>query len=180
MTNQSLADAAGPLLDSALSSKRELPSSTNSGPTRDMQKAETIILLLSKLAVHYYQADFTVEIARSRIKDMVGDLMEFAVTEIEKAVETYRRMPFPAGKFKPFPDSGMLRKLAADERGHKAELEKRGPGRIVPQFGESRPLMWWLQDRSLWRAHWREAEAPFGEKVRAHDGSYRDPERGAF
>lgn len=136
--------------------------------------------MLSKLAVHFYQADFTEGMAISRIKDMVGDLAEFAIPDIEKAIENYRRMPFPPGKFKPFPDSGTLRQLASVERSHKAELEKRGPGRIQPQFGESRPNMWWLQDRRLWRSHWREQEAPFGEKVRDHDGSYRDADRGQF
>ena len=147
-----------------------------SEPKRDMQKAETIILLLSKLAVHYYQADFTELMAKSRIRDMVGDLIEFAIPDVEKAIEGYRRMPFPPGKFKPFPDSGTLRKLASDERKHREDLAKSPP--ISPQFRESRPIMWWAKPKAHWRESWKEGEVPAGQLIRDDLGTkLRQPVR---
>lgn len=153
---------------------QRLSSPTNS--RKDPQKTATIALLLSRLAVHFYRPDFTEAQAKSMISDMVGDLADLAVCDIEKAIEAYRKTAFPMGKFKPFPDSGTLRKLAADELKRRAELGMRGRKRT--EWDPPRANMWWVQDRPLWQPHWRETEVPAGEKVRDQaTNQWRDPER---
>lgn len=141
------------------SSTPQLRTSTTSG---DRQKAATIALLLSKLAVHYYRPDFTEAQAKSMISDMVSDLEEFPVHYIEAAIREYRRDP--NSRF--FPTSGQLRKICSEHR--KEENEARGKERIKFQFGEGRPLFWWLKPRAQWAKHWRENDIPLDEVRRWH------------
>lgn len=110
------------------------------------------------------------------IQDMVRDLADLAIIDVERAIETYRKTPFPMGKFKPFPDSGLLRKLAGDERKHREEVQGAPP--VKPEFGESRPHFWWGQRRQWWQPHWRESDIPRGELVRDQvTGKLREPQR---
>lgn len=162
-------------ITSSLQVQRSSESSILTGIKGDKQKAQTIILLLSRLAVHHYRPEFTEAMSKSIIQDMVGDLVEFTVPDIEKAIETYRRMAFAPGKFKPFPDSGMLRKLANDERRHREDMAKRPA--LKAQWNGARPSRWWQQPRQIWQPHWRESEVPADEFVRDPDtGKLRKPE----
>lgn len=110
--------------------------------------------MLSRLAVHYYRADFKPEHAASLIRDLLEDLSEFALSDVEMAIRVYRMDP----KSKFFPTSGQLRALAMQARQDHTEA-KRGP--IKPVLGESRPLMWWTKPKKLWKDHWREDEISF-------------------
>jgi hypothetical protein len=115
------------------------------------------------LAVHFYRPDFTEAQAKSMITDMVRDLAGLDIRDLERGIAVYRQTPFPLGKFKPFPDSGTLIRLANVERNHRVEIE--GKQAVKPQFGESRPIMWWMQPPYLWRSHWREADIPESQRA---------------
>lgn len=110
--------------------------------------------MLIQLSSHYYRPDFTKAQAKSLIDDMVQDLACFQMQEVEVAIRRYRQDA--ARKF--FPRSADLRELVlADQRERRAGASGK---RVQPQFGESRPLMWWKQERRLWRPQWRENEIP--------------------
>lgn len=127
-------------------------------PKADKETTAAIVLMLSRLAVHFYRPDFTEGQAKSMITDMVHDLAGLDMRDLEKGIATYRQTPFPMGKFKPFPDSGTLIRLANVERNHRVDIEGKQP--IRPQFGDSRPNMWWCKSPYLWEPHWRESEIP--------------------
>jgi hypothetical protein len=133
-------------------------------------------MLLARLAGHYYRPDFPEVASLSLIADLVEDLREFAVTDIEWAINTYRKEPPAPGKAKYFPDSGTLRKLAS--KAQHARIEASTPARqLVPEFG-NRPRLWWMQPKQHWQPHWRESEVPVGEMVRDEiGGKHRQPVR---
>lgn len=88
------------------------------------------------------------------IRDMVNDLSPYTVAEIEVAVRKYR-----CGDERFFPRSGQIIHLiesARKERREEAHFAQKN-SRPLP---DSRPLMWWLQPRALWKPHWREDEIP--------------------
>lgn len=127
-------------------------SSENSKP--EPQKETLLTMLLLRLSVHYYRADFGEAQAKSIIRDLVSDLVEFAVIDVEDAIRAYRR----DAKSRFFPTSGQLRELAALARKDRAAATQRSA--LTPEFGEGRPIMWWLQPRRLWGRQWRENEIP--------------------
>jgi hypothetical protein len=113
------------------------------------------------------------------IGDMVGDLSDLAICDIEKAIETYRKTAFPMGKFKPFPDSGTLRQLAAAELKHRSEVGSKRALRT--EWDPPRPNMWWTQSKQRWNADWQESEVPAGELIRdVIAGPLRQPNRAVF
>lgn len=133
-----------------------LPSQNRSTP--DPQKLQTIAAKLAELATIYHRADFSEAQAQILIKTYVSDLAEFAIVDIEDAIRTYRRNP----KSKFFPLVGELIELA-----QKAAAGRRSvPGgpRMVPEFGEPRPILWWLRRRKVWEPHWKESEIPANER----------------
>lgn len=133
-----------------------------------------MVLMLSKLAVHYYRPDFTEGQARSLISDMVVDLAEFTVGEVEAAILAYRQQAPSPGKAKYFPDSGALRQLASAERKHRREVQAAPVRALFP----GRPLMWWMRSKNLWHPSWIENDVPEGELVRDERGSpLREPRR---
>jgi len=67
-----------------------LPQHRSSGNSEEPKKRATIMVLLAKLAVHYYRPDFTEGQAKSLISDMVHDLVEFDVPEVELAIREYQ------------------------------------------------------------------------------------------
>jgi len=36
-----------------------------------------------------------------------------------------------------------------------------------PPMHDSRPIMWWLLPKPLWKSHWKESDIPKGERARA-------------
>lgn len=112
------------------------------------------MLLLGRLAVHYYRPDFTPAAAKSMVEDMADDLGEFTLAEIEVAIRAYRLDA--SERF--FPRSANLRELVLAERSARRESATGAECKI--QFGESRPLMWWTKPKTLWARHWREGEIP--------------------
>ena len=122
----------------------------------------TVVLMLSKLAVHYYRPDFTEGQARSLIADMVVDLSEFTLGEVEAAIVAYRQQAPSPGKAKYFPDSGTLRQLASAERKHRREVQAAPVRALFP----GRPLMWWMRSKRLWHPTWLENDVPEGELIR--------------
>lgn len=119
--------------------------------------------MLAALAVHYYRPDFTPGQAKSLIGDMVEDLAEFTVPEIEVAIRGWRK---DASK-RFFPRGAELAELIRADRKHRRTIGRTGVA--VSEFGDSRPIMWWLQQRKFWKPHWREDEIP----TDARGDSYR-------
>lgn len=130
-----------------------LPQHRSSETTSDPQKAATIAVLLTRLAVHYYRPDFTEGQAKSLIRDMVEDLSAYGVSEIDQAIKDYRRN----GLNRFFPTSGQLLAPILERR---KELHQDAKISSKPLPNESRPLMWWMLPRKLWKQNWREADAP--------------------
>jgi hypothetical protein len=90
---------------------RSLVSSTTRLVTRTPAEIEAasakdaaILVLLGKLAVHYWRPDFTPGQARQLYADYVDDLREYALSDINDAMVKYRRNA--ESKF--FPTSGQL------------------------------------------------------------------------
>lgn len=130
--------------------------------------------MLSKLAVHYYRADFTEAQARSQIGDMVQDLIEFPVPEVEMAITIYRQTPPLPGKVKYFPDSSALRAIVLEGRRDRAALDRIAP---VSAVSVSRPCMWWTRPKNRWNFDWREADVPDGELIKdITGGPFRRPQ----
>ena len=124
------------------------------------------MILLSKLAIHYYRPDFSEGQARQLISDMVQDLIEFPVPEIDMAITLYRRDP--ANKY--FPTPAALRAIVLLGRKERAALDRMGQ-KVTPV---NRPLMWWHRPKSRWNVGWLEADVPRGELVRdTEDGPLR-------
>lgn len=112
---------------------------------------------LMSLSVHYYRPDFTEGQARVLIRDMLEDLAEFTPEQVDAAIRAYRRDP----KSKFFPTSGQLREKAAECRKEQIENARTsGKRKAIPEFGDSRPILWWTQMPYLWRPHWKEADIP--------------------
>lgn len=109
--------------------------------------------MLTALASVYWRPDFGPSQAAVLMADFVQDLEEFPVPEIEVAIQTYRRDP----KSKFFPTPGVLRGIILEGRKERAELDNLGPA--IRNF-DSRPIMWWMQPRNLWRDHWLEDDIP--------------------
>ena len=129
-----------------------------------------IVLLLSKLAIHYYRPDFTEGQARQLIADLTDDLEEFPVSEVETAIRLYRQ----DAKNKYFPTSGALRGIILAARRERADMDSR-PKRVVPLC---RPSRWHDWPKSRWDASWLETEVPDGELIQDEPGSvYRQPRR---
>jgi hypothetical protein len=102
-------------------------------------------------------------------QDMVMDLAEFGMSEIESGIIAYRQDP----KSKGFPHPGKLRELCSIARRERAAASR---PRQAP--GKTRPMMWWLQDRRMWKPDWLESDIPAGEKVRDQvTGELREPNR---
>jgi hypothetical protein len=123
------------------------------------EKARRLQMMLMRLASHYYRPDFTPAQAAARMDDMVRDLEEFYSCDVDAAITNYRR----DAKSKGFPTSGVLRQLARDARFMREQPERAassGNQRVKFEFGDSRPQMWWTQNRILWKPHWREDEIP--------------------
>lgn len=136
-----------------------------------------MILLLSRLALHYYRPDFTEGQAKLLILDMASDLDPYTAGDVEVAIGAYRRNS--ANKF--FPRSGDIIEVINTIRKARREAEadvKRRPavpgnhaGKRYPD-DKSRPAMWWMLPRAHWKPSWRESEAP-------DDGLVYDAETGA-
>jgi len=118
------------------------------------------MVLLAKLAVHYYRPDFTEGQAKSLISDMVHDLVEFDVPEVELAIREYRQDAH--NRF--FPTSGALRAPILAGRKERAEAEKISR---KPLPNDTRPIMWWCLPEVLWKPHWHESDIPI-DHVKAY------------
>lgn len=121
----------------------------------DPEKAKTLTVLLSRLAIHYYRPDFTEAHARLLVEDYVQDLAEFAICDVEAAIRDYRQQP-TKGKAKYFPDSSQLRDLASANAKHREEMARP----VRKPMHEGRPTGWYLRKRETWEPHWREDEIP--------------------
>lgn len=117
------------------------------------------MLLLSRMAVHYYRPDFTEAQAKVLIGDMVDDLHGFGVYEIEKALREYRQN----AKEKFFPKSGQLIALINAAKAEANWHEKHSKP-ATPEFGDSRPIRWWQISRRFWKPHWRVDDIPADER----------------
>jgi hypothetical protein len=82
-------------------------------------KDEAIILLLGKLALHYWRPDFTPSQAKQLYSDYVQDLASYPLKDIDSAIREYRQ-----GKHRFFPQVGQLISLILGE----ARLEAENPG----------------------------------------------------
>lgn len=83
---------------------------------------------------------------------MVEDLASYGVSEVDTAIKAYRR----DGNNRFFPTSGQIIAILDEWR-----KEARQTSRISDKtLAESRPLMWWMLPRKLWKPNWREADAP--------------------
>lgn len=117
--------------------------------------------MLLRLAVTYYRPDFTEMQAKVLIADYLLDLAEFEPSDVETAISNYRRMP--AAEY--FPKPGILFRLSDGARTMRQAREK--PTQAVrSQTRTSRPIMWWLLPRKVWKPEWREQDAPDGSMVR--------------
>jgi hypothetical protein len=83
-------------------------------------KNEAILLLLGKLALHYWRPNFTPELARLLYADYVVDLAPFPMPSIAAAIAAFRSNG--ANRF--FPTTGQL----VDFILGKGELERLNPG----------------------------------------------------
>lgn len=117
--------------------------------------------MLARLATHYHRPDFGPAQVKLMILDFIEDLSDYTVAEIEIAVRDYRRNP--ENKF--FPKTADLRETCTANRKERASAVGGGGPKLVPQFGESRPMRWWDKPKQLWRSHWREEEIPEAEQA---------------
>lgn len=138
----------------------------------DRAKAESLSTVLRRLAIPYYQPDFTKEMAEVKIADYILDLAEFEVSDVSQAAARYRVSP--GAEY--FPKPHVLHKLASEIRSDRLQGDKYKPVKL--EFGDSRPIKWWMQSKQLWKPHWRESEVPFGESIRdVIGGPLRSPIR---
>ena len=142
-----------------LASSTPLPqSSTTSKPQQpksEPQKASQITAILSRLAIHYYRSDMPESAFKSIIADMLDDLAEFAFVDIEHAVKAHRQNP----KSRFFPTPGELRLLAQQSAADRTTASKPRQS-FKPEYGESRPILWWFIPRRFWRQTWLVSEIP--------------------
>lgn len=121
-----------------------------------------IAALLAKLAVHYYAPDFTEAQAKSKITDLVNDLIGFGMYEIEQAVNAYRQDAnerfFPTG-------SGPLIKRIREVVKEVAQSKSGERWAESVRNFDSRPLSWWLMPRRFWKAHWKVSDIPTAERA---------------
>jgi len=140
-------------------------------------KAEDLTILtamLAKLAQHYYRPDFTEGQARQLIRDYLHDLAEFDLRDVDAGVTAYRRDP----KSKFFPTVGQLRERILEAQKDRLASARMGTAKARPQFGDSRPIMWWALPKNLWQPHWSESDVPFDMRVKdAPGGKWRWPHR---
>ena len=142
-------------------SSTQQPVSSVVNLTGDRQKRAQIILMLSRLAIHYYRNDFSEAQARLLIEDLVNDIVHCTIYDIEKAIQSHRRDP--RARF--FPTSGQI--LGQIEKARKDAVEAqrvRETPKVKPEFGDSRPIMWWLQRKRFWKPHWRVEDIPERER----------------
>jgi len=105
-------------------------------------------------------------------RDFIEDLARYRIPEIQAAFAEYRRAPDSRGFPRPGAIIALIQKSQADRRTSSIQEG------LQPEFGESRPSMWWAQPKSMWRSHWRESDVPSGEKIRDEPrGVLRDPAR---
>lgn len=97
----------------------------------------------------------------------MADVDEFPVAEIEVALQAYRREP----KNKFFPTPGAIREIILEGRRERAQMDKIGAP--IRNF-DSRPIMWWLQPKSIWQDHWMVADIPSQHRA-AYERQQRTP-----
>lgn len=135
-----------------------LVSRSSENTKAEPQKETALTMLLMRLAVHYYRADFNQQQATSLIRDMVEDLGNYVVQEVDAAIRAYRL----DAKERYFPRSGQLKAII--ERHHaEGSMGCYGP-KLKPEFGDSRPIRWWLLPRQFWQPHWRVGDIPEAEQ----------------
>lgn len=122
-------------------------------PEQNREKAKAISVMLANLAPIYYRADFGEAQAKALFAAFVEDLSEFALQDLENAFREYRRDP--ANKF--FPTPGNIRALTEAAMKERRLADEH---RARPLPSESRPIMWWMMPRQVWKPHWRESDIP--------------------
>lgn len=134
---------------------------------------QRVIAMLAGLSSHFWTPDFTPAQAAARFKDYTEDLGGCTVAEIEIAIRDYRLKPKIPGKMKPFPGTDDLLEIVQANRKHRRELDRKP---VKLQFGDSRPILWWMQAKQLWKPHWSESQVPAGELIRDETGgALREP-----
>jgi hypothetical protein len=113
--------------------------------------AHAIGIEVARISAHF-RTDLRQGQAELLTKDFIEDLGRFRVPEIQEAFAAYRRDP--ASKF--FPRPAHIIAIIEQNRRETSRLSRISDK--PPQFGESRPLMWWMLP--CWQDHWREGEIP--------------------
>lgn len=86
-------------------------------------KDEAILAILARLALHYWRPDFTPGQARQLYRDYLDDLRDFAVVDINRAIQVYRRDG--ANRF--FPTTGQIVDLISGKADLIREFGPNGP-----------------------------------------------------
>lgn len=110
--------------------------------------------MLTALSSHYWRPDFSPAQAALLIVDYCRDLADCTLLELDAAIADYRR-----GQEKFFPKIGDLRALVFASRKDFRDMERVGK-RAIPEFGDSRPALWWMQAPYLRRSPWRVEDIP--------------------
>ena len=89
--------------------------------------------------------------AKEWLKDYLEDLSPFNAADVEIVCREWRQ----DASNKRFPRSAEVRNMAFTVRSERALA-------ALPRQAamESRPQLWWLQPRELWKPHWREEDIP--------------------
>jgi hypothetical protein len=130
-------------------------------PDANDRKRRAVAALIAKLWSHHWVPQMPQALRAELMIDWVSDLEGFDLAAIEAACANWRRSSKPG-----FPKPGQLIALARDEQQSidYRRRDRRSGGETFenrpPQFGESRPLMWWTLPAMLWRPHWRASEIP--------------------
>jgi hypothetical protein len=140
----------------------------NSGAPSSQENEQKLGILL-RLGSHFWPNDFTPSQAKQFLADYLEDLAGAPVAEVDIVCRNWRRN----AAHKHFPRCGELLKALRDNQRDLA------PDRITrPEFGaritesngretwESRPCMWWMRPKQLWRPDWKESEVPMGQMIR--------------
>lgn len=129
-------------------------------PPVDPETAGAIGLEVARISAHF-RADLRPAQAELLTKDFIEDLGSYRIADIQAGFSRYRRNP--ENRFFPKPGQiiAEIEALLKDRR-----REERDTKRFDKRLPESRPLMWWMQSRQLWKPGWREADAPEGAMVR--------------
>lgn len=113
-----------------------------------------------RLGMTYVSRDFTADQAKVVMADYVSDLAEFTVFDVETAIREFRRDK----KSEFFPKPGVLYNLSCVAR--RERIEREDYRRNKPEFRASRPHLWWMLPKEVWRQEWRESEVPAGEFIK--------------